>query len=585
MEPQQYRSPTPRRQSRRHVTTLRRNSSGKKSRSRSANKHNTSIDSNFLNTSLDQSQYPDFTGSNSGEPTNPFDKKFRLSKSDPFLGQNVEFNYIPLSKPLSFGFYCLWKSTLHQAPIIVHFIGGPGRCVLNKAFGGYNPLHIDSKRSCLKINPDSAISKYNLLYIESPIGSGYSKTTSKAQIKDYSALVDAIEEVFVYLRLKHPRSKNLDVYCIGDGFCGLQLPAIAWHLKVKMALNVQGIILENPLLHPDQLSSVKIHTQHMEQNGLWKGGCEKGVCNMALGIGSGCHSIGLIPTKTWRRSCLLLPWTWRNLFKPQKKSKKHKEPTPNNFHESDSQGFLESMTTFTDATHSSRQEIFNFVDCKKFREIIGARKSLADDSDSNHVDIIKYCYKFSSCQMLSWLIQAGVNLCLITGDKDYNYPFNGVESAFSKCTFDSAQEFKNLEWTENFDGTFSKRLGNVRWVRNTNGGHFMYGDLEKWFNGLVLDIFDECEVKRMVDTSIEGISEIMSPTNEKVMGLELELGVMHGEFSGLEIEFEKTREDDILDLSDMKLGGKEYEYELGLSSPLSKSRSCKDLQGSGAKNE
>ena len=244
MEPQQYRSPTPRRRSssRRPPPYPRKNSSGKKSRSRSLSKPPTSIDSNFLNTSLDLSQYPDFTGSSPGEPTNPFDKKFRLSKSDPFLGQNVEFNYIPLSKPLSFGFYWLWKSTLYQAPIIVHFIGGPGRCVLNKAFGGYNPLHIDSKRSCLKVNPNSAISKYNLLYIESPIGSGYSKTTSKSQIKDYSALVESIEEVFVYLRLKHPRSKNLDVYCIGDGFCGLQLPAIAWHLKVKMALNVQGII-------------------------------------------------------------------------------------------------------------------------------------------------------------------------------------------------------------------------------------------------------------------------------------------------------------------------------------------------------
>jgi hypothetical protein len=65
--------------------------------------------------------------------------------------------------------------------------------------------------------------------------------------------------------------------------------------------------------------------------------------------------------------------------------------------------------------------------------------------------------------------------------------------------------------------------------------------LEKWFNGLVLDIFDDCEVKRMVDSSIEGISEIRSPPNEKVMGLELESGVMHGEFSGGEIEFEKTR--------------------------------------------
>ena len=335
------------------------------------------------------------------------------------------------------------------------------------------------------------------------------------------------------------------------------------------------------MLHPDQLSSVKIHTQHMEQNGLWKGGCEKGVCSTALGIGSGCHSIGLIPTKTWRRSCLLLPWTWRNLFKPQKKSKGRQEPTPN-LHEADSQGFLESMTTFTDATHSSRQEIFNFIDCKKFREIIGARKSLADDSDSNHVDIIKYCYKFSSCQMLSWLIQAGINITIITGDKDYNYPFNGVESAFGKCTFDSAEEFKNLDWTENFDGTLSKRLANVRWVRNTQGGHFMYGDLEKWFSGLVLDIFDECEVKKMVDTSIEGISMIASPANEKVTP-----GVVHshGEFSGDEIEFEKTRDIDLLDFSDINLEIKRDEYELVLSSPLMKSCSLKDLPASGAKIE
>ena len=66
----------------------------------------------------------------------PFDELFYLDQNDPWLGTKPDFGSIPIKNQLgNEGFYWLWPCLNNpNAPIIIEYIGGPGCCVILKAF-------------------------------------------------------------------------------------------------------------------------------------------------------------------------------------------------------------------------------------------------------------------------------------------------------------------------------------------------------------------------------------------------------------------------------------------------------------------
>lgn len=136
----------------------------------------------------------------------------------------------PLYQNLA-GFFWLWPCHENpDAPVLCTFIGGPGYPVLLKAFGGCNPLDIDENHKCLKINPNSLASSVHLLYIEHPIGSGYS-LNKKTPIKTNQQDQEIMECFFKQLLNLYPHFREANWYFNGESFCGLSIPIIALNLK------------------------------------------------------------------------------------------------------------------------------------------------------------------------------------------------------------------------------------------------------------------------------------------------------------------------------------------------------------------
>ena len=114
------------------------------------------------------------------EVVNPVDVKFNIDMDDPWQGTKPDFGYVPLKDakdPAAEGFYWLWPClTNPNAPIMVEYIGGPGMCSLGKGWTTRCPLGIDSKNNCLIKHENPLTDHWNMLFIDSPIGSGYSIT-------------------------------------------------------------------------------------------------------------------------------------------------------------------------------------------------------------------------------------------------------------------------------------------------------------------------------------------------------------------------------------------------------------------------
>ena len=108
---------------------------------------------------------------------NPYDMTFNWDKEDRWCGVDISYGYVPLSEPKNAkgvcpnkGFYWFYPSPNPNAPVLVTVIGGPGMCVVSKAFGRYNPLDVSRKDKKLFRNENSIIDRFQLLYIECPIG-------------------------------------------------------------------------------------------------------------------------------------------------------------------------------------------------------------------------------------------------------------------------------------------------------------------------------------------------------------------------------------------------------------------------------
>jgi len=214
------------------------------------------------------SKKPNFTPKKDNDQNktteNPFDTKFNWNTEDPFLGVKVDYGYVSLSLPeknKNEGFYFMYPCKGRQdAPVLVTLIGGPGMCVVTKAFGRYNPLKVSrSDFSLLKTSEEEDITdRYHLLYIESPVGSGFSICTKTSKVQNFKTLASNAVEVMEAVFEKYPEMKQSQYFFNGESFCGMQLPHVAVAFKEQLGLDYKGMILETCVTHPDQVTGTEL---------------------------------------------------------------------------------------------------------------------------------------------------------------------------------------------------------------------------------------------------------------------------------------------------------------------------------------
>jgi len=195
---------------------------------------------------------------------NPYDNRFNWSEGTQEFLNMVEQEYVPLpsgpkdteNHPINQGYYwympCKENS---EAPIMVTMIGGPGMCCMSKALGRHNPYKVNREKQSLEKNENDITDRYHLLYIESPVGSGFSYCNEKTKVKTFKEIGENAVDIFTHLIKKHPNLKNCPWWFNGESFCGLQLPVVACAAANDLKLKVQGVILECCVIDNVQIKS------------------------------------------------------------------------------------------------------------------------------------------------------------------------------------------------------------------------------------------------------------------------------------------------------------------------------------------
>ncbi|KAL7213128.1 hypothetical protein ACSBR2_015774 [Camellia fascicularis] len=153
-------------------------------------------------------------------------------------------------------FYWFYEaSTLpDEKPLVLWLNGGPGcSSVGYGATQEIGPFIVDTDGHPLKLNPYAWNTEANMLFLESPVGVGfsYSNTTT-----DYDNLGDdfTANDAYTFLHkwfIKFPSYRSRIFYVAGESYAGKYVPELAELILDKnkdptLLINLKGILLGNP---------------------------------------------------------------------------------------------------------------------------------------------------------------------------------------------------------------------------------------------------------------------------------------------------------------------------------------------------
>ena len=158
-------------------------------------------------------------------------------------------------------------------PLVLWLTGGPG-CASEVALFYENGPYKFNEDSTLKSNPYSWNQVSNLLYVDQPIGTGF----SNGGIHDARSETEVAADMAIMLKgfvEQNPEYAGRDFYITGESYAGHYVPAIAHYLEFTakdVNLNLKGIAIGNGLTDP--FAQYPAYATFSYENGLiskaWK---------------------------------------------------------------------------------------------------------------------------------------------------------------------------------------------------------------------------------------------------------------------------------------------------------------------------
>ena len=142
-----------------------------------------------------------------------------------------------------------------NAPVALWLQGGPGATSLYGLFTENGPFSV-TKNMTLKARKYSWNLNHNLIYIDNPVGTGYSFTDNDLgyAINETDVGRDIHTALVQFFDL-FPELQQNEFYVSGESYAGKYVPAVShaikdYNIKAKIKINLQGLAIGNGLSDP-----------------------------------------------------------------------------------------------------------------------------------------------------------------------------------------------------------------------------------------------------------------------------------------------------------------------------------------------
>jgi len=172
-------------------------------------------------------------------------------------------------------FFWMFESRSNPAsdPLVIWLTGGPG-CSSELALFSENGPYFINKDLSLSINPYSWNTFANIIFIDQPVGTGFSYADS---VLDY--VVDekqVAQDLYVFMQnfyLQYPKYNKLDFFIIGESYAGHYVPAFGYRVLQgnrnkdgPFKINMKGLGIGNGWVDPYR--QYPAYAEYAKSNGL-----------------------------------------------------------------------------------------------------------------------------------------------------------------------------------------------------------------------------------------------------------------------------------------------------------------------------
>ncbi|CAK8577420.1 unnamed protein product [Lathyrus sativus] len=201
------------------------------------------------------------------------------STSFPKEALPTKSGYLPVSSTsnssIFYTFYEAQNSTspLSQTPLLIWLQGGPGCSSMIANFYELGPYRV-TKSLTLQPNPGSWNRIFGLLFLDSPIGTGFSVASTPQEIPtDQTGVAKHLFAAITRFVQLDPVFNHRPIYITGESYAGKYVPAIGYYileknaeLKESQRVNLAGLAIGDGLTDP--VTQVVTHAANAYYVGL-----------------------------------------------------------------------------------------------------------------------------------------------------------------------------------------------------------------------------------------------------------------------------------------------------------------------------
>ncbi|XP_077300118.1 venom serine carboxypeptidase-like [Arctopsyche grandis] len=181
---------------------------------------------------------------------------------------NVDKNH---NSNLWFWYFPVKNYAVEKSPFVIWLQGGPAATSLFGLFEEMGPFKIEENSNELKENPYSWHNENSLLFIDNPVGTGFSFSNSEEGYAQNQTIIAEHLYTFLiqFLRI-FPELQNVPLYITGESYAGKHVPSFAYIIHKKnptaeLKVNLKGVAIGNGLIDPESTIN---YSKYLYQLGL-----------------------------------------------------------------------------------------------------------------------------------------------------------------------------------------------------------------------------------------------------------------------------------------------------------------------------
>ncbi|XP_053983595.1 venom serine carboxypeptidase [Hylaeus volcanicus] len=172
---------------------------------------------------------------------------------------NSYAGYLTVNKEYNSNMFFWFFPAVHNpktAPIVLWLQGGPGATSMFGLFMENGPFIVTANKT-LKMRKYSWNQAHNLLYIDNPVGTGFSFTDNdKGYATNETHVGRDVHTMLVQFFKLFPELQGNDFYVTGESYAGKYVPAVShaikdFNIKAQTKINLKGLAIGNGLTDPE----------------------------------------------------------------------------------------------------------------------------------------------------------------------------------------------------------------------------------------------------------------------------------------------------------------------------------------------